>query len=264
MKNLQNTLKILACGAIAMAFLSCVNGNTDELLRSYDDPSDDTPRAELYTKELSVNIAWDPDSCADKFILMSAEDDGTMNFTEVYSGKANSYEDVFSADCDNKRFLYRLDKIRGKMRFNGTDCACAVASETLKDMYEPNDTADKAVELERVIKATMPCCLFDIGGRSFRDEDWYYVSLKPRSTVKILFEQSGQKIDLAETDFMFTQQGESAVVLKHNEKFCIRNDSFTAKNIYFKIMPNIQRIFAGNPGATVLEYTISVKEEIYE
>ncbi len=249
---------------ILFSNMSCANGDVSEILRKYDDPADDTPRAACYSDPHSLNLSWDEDECADEYILLRAEDNGAENFTPVYTGKNTSYSDSFYQTDDQKRFIYRLDKTRGNRWFKSSDCTCAVASNTLHDMHEPNDTVETAVEIERNIEATMPCSQFRYKNRSYADEDWYFIRLKPLCTAKILFRQVGMGSSVADSDFLYMIQGDHSEELKHNEKFTVSNTSYATKNIYFKIMPNMNRIFAGNDGAAVPAYTMTVTEEIYQ
>lgn len=242
---------------------SCANGNISELLRSYDDPADDTPDATCYEREYTISLKWKSDPCADTFILMRADDDGAEHFEKVYSGTATKYEDTFSPLDDQRRVLYRLDKVRGKKRFCGSDCACAVVSATLHDLHEPNGTMEQAAELERIITATMPCSQFRYKSRAYGDEDWYFIRLKPLATADILFLQTGADTTSADTDFLYMQLGGTAEVLKHNQKFTVTNTDFVTKNIYFKVMPDIPRIFAGTAGASVPSYRMELCEEVY-
>lgn len=244
--------------------ISCANGDVSELLRRYDDPTDDTPQADCYSQAYSLRLSWDSDECADRYILMRAEDDGAENFMPVYSGNDSSYTDIFSMPDDQKRYLYRLDKIRGNRRFKGSDCACTVISATLNDIHEPNNTLENAVELERTIDATMPCSQFNYKERCYGDEDWYFIRLKPLCTASILFCQAGKGNSSSDSDFLYMVQGSQIKPIYHNEKFTVTNPSYSTRNIYFKILPDISKIFAGTEGAAVPAYTMTVIEETYQ
>ena len=260
----KTVLKRAALVFLISLYTSCTNGDFSELLRSYDDPSDDTPNAACYREPCTVRLSWNEDECADRFILMRAEDDGAENFVQVYSGKDTTFTDRFYQTDDQKRYVYRLDKTRGSKRFKGSVSTCAVVSMTLHDTHEPNDNIENAVELERIITATMPCSQFNYSGRCFSDEDWYYIRLKPQCIASILFCQSGKGSTVSDSDFMYMEYGGEIKSLQHNEKFTVTNSSFTTKNIYFKILPDIAKIFAGTQGAEVPSYTITLTEEDFK
>lgn len=240
--------------------ISCTNGDFSELLRSYDDPSDDTPNAACYREPCTVRLSWDGDECADRFFLMRAEDDGTENFVQIYSGKETSYTDRFYQTDDQKRYVYRLDKTRGNRRFKGSASTCAVVSMTLHDNHEPNDNIENAVELERIITATMPCSQFKYRGRSYGDEDWYYVRLNPLCTAMITFTQPELNIGVQNTDFLYMELGGSSRTISNGDKILLENTEFNSRNIYFKIVPNIAKKFSSSAGAEVLTYRLELSE----
>ena len=263
MRMARNTFYLIICTLLLLT-ISCTNGDFSELLRSYDDPFDETTAADCYTQSCTVKLSWSSDECADTFILMRAVDDGTENFRQIYSGTGTSYSDEFYLPDDQKRFIYRLDKTRGNRRFNGSECVCAVVSATLHDTHEPNNTIEKAIELERIINATMPCSQFNYKGKSFGDEDWYYIRLKPLCTASILFIQAGNNNSVPECDFMYMEQGGEIKPLWHNDKFTVSNTSLVSRNIYFKIMPDMTKLFSGSAGTAVPAYTLQVTEESFK
>ena len=253
---------------LSIAFIpllhSCANGDISELLRSYDDPSDDTPAARCYEQAHTVSLTWRPDPCADTFILMRAEDDGAEVFEEVYSGGATKYTDTFPPTDDQRRVLYRLDKVRGTKLFKGSDCACAVVSATLHDLHEPDGTAEQAVELERIITATMPCSQFRYKGRAFGDEDWFYIRLKPLCRAYIEFVQLDIDSSVPDTCFLLTEQGGLPQDVANRSKIVVENSTLASRCIYFKICPDLNKLFSGVPGASVPAYRMELSEEVYK
>ena len=259
MRMTRKTFYFIICTLLSLT-VSCTNGDLSELLRSYDDPSDETPVADCYSQACTIKLSWQSDECADKYILMRAEDDGAENFRQIYSGSETSYVDRFSQPEDQKRYLYRLDKTRGSKRFSGTDSTCAVVSATLHDTHEPNDVIGKAIEVERIINATMPCSQFKYRGRSYGDEDWYYVRLNPLCTAMITFTQPELNIGVQNTDFLYMELGGSSRTISNGDKILLENTEFSSRNIYFKIVPNIAKKFSGSAGAEVLTYRLELSE----
>ena len=191
---------------------------------------------------------------------MRAEDDGAENFVQVYSGKDTTFTDRFYQTDDQKRYVYRLDKTRGSKRFKGSVSACAVVSMTLHDTHEPNDNIENAVELERIITATMPCSQFKSNNKSYADTDWYFIRLQPMSTAMITFTQPGLNAGVQNTDFLYMELGGTPQTISSGDKILVENSEFNTKNVYFKITPNIAKKFSGSVGAEVLSYRLELSE----
>lgn len=171
-----------------------------------------------------------------KELLKTYENDVSKHTAEEMANKIRQVWNSVPGQLakENKKFLYSVIKESARAR-----------------EYE------NAVELERIIMATMPCSQFNYSGRCFSDEDWYYIRLKPQCIASILFCQSGKGSTVSDSDFMYMEYGGEIKSLQHNEKFSVTNSSFTTKNIYFKILPDIAKIFAGTQGAEVPSYTIT-------
>ena len=259
MRMTRNTFHFIICTLLSLT-VSCTNGDISELLRSYDDPFDETPAADCYSSPYTVRLSWQEDECADKFILMRAEDDGTENFRQIYAGKAISFTDKFLINDDQKRFLYRLDKIRGNRSFKGLDCTCAVVSAIGHDTHEPNDTINNAIEFNRIINATMPCSQFKYKGRAYGDEDWYYIRLNPLCKARILFNQTGLNAGVQNTDFLYMELGGASITITDGNKITIENSELVSRNIYFKVFPNVTKKFSGSAGSEVMSYRLELSE----
>lgn len=84
---MRRVMSFALCSATVFLYClllsACPNGNASELLRSYDDPFDDTPVAVSYAKEYKVFLSWRKDSVADEYILLRADDDGKYSFMEI-------------------------------------------------------------------------------------------------------------------------------------------------------------------------------------
>ena len=147
MRMTRNTFHFIICTLLSLT-VSCTNGDISELLRSYDDPFDETPAIDCYSSPYTVRLSWQEDECADKFILLRASDHGLYSFTEIYRGTGTTYKDSFSGmeSCD--RYLYRLDKTRGSRTFTGSTYAYAVSSISGNDSHENNNEPTSATELE--------------------------------------------------------------------------------------------------------------------
>ena len=242
-------------------FCSCTNGNAYDLLRDYDDPFDETPLAVSYVKEYTVYLSWHEDSVTDEYVLLRSFDDGKYAFKEIYRGLETSFTDNLSSTQEQVRLLYRLDKRRGNRVFNGSEYACAVSSGTLHDLYKENNVPSHATELITTCLSTMPCSQFAYNGKAFYDEDWYYVSLKPLRSAYFTLTQTDSTPSGTNTDFVFMQEGGLRSVLANGVKFKVENTSLVTKNIRFKIMPDLTRVFSGAAGARVLAYRLEVGEE---
>ena len=216
--------------------------------------------ADCYTQACTIKLFWQSDECADKYILMRAEDDGAENFRQIYSGTETSFTDRFLITDDQKRFLYRLDKTRGSRKFNGLDCTCAVVSAILHDTHEPNDTVNNAIEFERIINATMPCSQFKYKGRAYGDEDWYYIRLNPLCKARILFNQTGLNAGVQNTDFLYMELGGASITITDGNKIAIENSELVSRNIYFKVFPNVAKKFSGSAGSEVMSYRLELSE----
>ena len=259
MRMTRNAFHFIICTLLSLT-VSCTNGDIIELLRSYDDPSDDTTVVDCYSEPYTIKLIWKEDEATDTFILLRAEDNGAENFRQIYSGKATSYIDRFSYTNDQKRYIYRLDKTRGNRRFYGSECACAVVSATLNDTQEPNNTLENAVELQRIITATMPCSQFNYKGKAFGDEDWYFIRLNPMSTAMISFTQIDMNGTAQSSEFKYMEQGSSLQSITNTSKITVENTDMYTKNIYFKIVPDLEKKFQGSAGAAVLSYRLELSE----
>ena len=261
---MRATGKILPLLLFPLVFSSCSNGDVSELFRSYDDPYDETPAADCYSVPCVVKLSWGYDECADTYALLRAGDDGTETFTEIYSGTASSYADTFTANDDQRRVLYRLDKTRGNRRLEGSDCACAVVSARQNDLNEPNGSPGTATEMLRIITATMPCGQFIYRDRAVEDEDWYYIRLKPLCKAYVEFSQLDIDSSVAETCFLFAEQGGLPREVGNRTKIVIENTELHDRRVCFRIYPDMGKLFGGVPGSAVPAYRMELSEEVYK
>ena len=260
MRMTRNTFHFIICTLLSLT-VSCTNGDISELLRSYDDPFDETPAIDCYSSPYTVRLSWQEDECADKFILLRAADNGLYTFTEIYRGLETTYEDNFSGmeSCD--RYLYRLDKTRGSRTFTGSTYAYAVSSISGNDSHENNNEPTSATELEISISATMPCSRFFWRGTVSYDVDWYYVYVPAQRTATILLEQTDSSTNTAsaDTDFIWMEEGGTWEYVANSTPFKVINRDLKGRIIRFRISPNIGQIFPSTAGTRVLSYSLTLQ-----
>ncbi|MBQ3798751.1 MAG: hypothetical protein II837_00515 [Treponema sp.] len=262
MKLMTELFHAFILPVLLVPLFSCENGDVSELLRTYDDPSDATPRVDSYSDPYTVRLSWNPDEAADTFILLRAPDNGLYSFTEVYRGTGTNYTDSFTGMEGIDRYLYRLDKTRGQRTFTGSSYACAVSSMSENDLHEDNDVCGRATELEISLSATMPCARFVWEGKAIYDVDWYYVDVPAHRTATVLVEQtdSGRGAASADTDFLWMEEGGVWSHVASNTPFKLTNRSHERRKLRFVISPNLTQVFPGGTGTRVLAYTITLRE----
>ena len=116
----------------------------------------------------------------------------------------------------------------------------------------------------RIITATMPCGQFVYRDRSVEDVDWYYIRLKPLCRAYIEFTQLDIDSSVTETCFLFTEQGHLPKVVGNLTKITVENTDLHDRRIYFKIHPDMGKLFGGTPGSAVPAYRMELSEEVYK
>ena len=105
---------------VSLFFISCYNSAFDEtLFRTTSDPSDDTPKTDSVSRLGEVLLAWKDDPAADKFYLMRSFDVAPPDWSCIYEGVGTEWSDK-SISAGGK-YIYRLDKTRGKKYFEGKE-----------------------------------------------------------------------------------------------------------------------------------------------
>lgn len=265
---------ISLCFSLFLIFVmsACVQNEFEEILfRTTDDPFYDTPYADSLSLEHTIYLAWKEDAAADKYRLMRSYDNLTrdLKFDCIYEGDFTSYTDRDLTE--NGRYVYRLDKVRGKKVFEGNTFSYGWSSSCRRDFDESNDTEQNATELEPFIlhQCTLTCAKFLAEDKRVLDTDWFCIKVDHYSTKQIVINQSNitevEKNESADTgdgaptyiSYMIAGIGESRPV-KQNEEIYITNPDKEDIIVYLKVFPNEQMLFGNNDvgAVTVIEYTI--------
>lgn len=247
-----------------LLLFSCKENTFEELIfRTTEDPFYDTPKEDSLLVENTIYISWKKDEAADTFFLMRSLDQNPLYFSCVYEGCETNYADTNLTEL--KRYIYRLDKKRGKEYFTGENYAYAVSSSCRKDFYEPNDTEQQATFLEYDCICNLTCEKYITSSKTKIDVDWFYVSVPPRRIAEIVLSQKNGLKDNstnALTNLKIQIPGSESEAVKQNMSIQIKNPSYVTKNICFKIMPEETGLFSENSYFTVIEYTISLNQII--
>ena len=165
--------KGIIISAALFLLCSCSQNAFEEMLfRTTDDPFDDVPLADSLSLEHTVFLSWKIDEGCDRYLLMRSCDQPVLNFECVYEGTETRWTDRDIPD--GRRYVYRLDKTRGKKRFEGKDYAYGYSSDCRKDAWENNDTEERAVRLEHDLICSLPCVRYLTDGKEELDCDWFY------------------------------------------------------------------------------------------
>lgn len=251
---------LLPVVALAL-FASCSENAFEEILfRTADDPFYDTPSIDSLALEHTVYLSWDEDDACDTFRLMRAYDQSQLSFSCVYEGRRTAYTDVDL--MDSSRYVYRLDKTRGKKYFEGMTRAYGYSSDCRRDEHEPNDREEDATFLEHDLICTLPCVQFITDKRQFMDEDWFYIMLPPCRAAEIVISQHGLSNEStgANTSLMVQTAGCEGAAVKQKVAHVINNTSYETKRFYFKIYPNTTELFSANGSTALIEYTVSLSK----
>lgn len=239
-------------------FVSCNNTLYDAVFRTMDDPFQEAPSVESFVKENTVYLSWRLDEAADEYVLMRSVDGMKLQFKCVYRGNGTSYTDV---DLQNGgRYVYRLDKTRGKKYFAGEKYGYGLSSNCRKDFLEPNDVEESATFLEYDLICNLPCVQYAADKKLILDEDWFYVKIPPMRTAGIIVRQDNLENphNDKETKMCFQLNGMESRVIKQNIEIPITNSSFEERAFYFKIFPESTNLFNYGSSYTVIEYTVSL------
>lgn len=240
-------------------FTSCENTFYNIIMRTTEDPFPDLPVARSFELEHTIDLSWKFDPATDIYVLMRAEDSYSPVFEEIYRGNACSYTDKDVGEM--KRYKYRLDKIRGRKYFKGTELCLAACSNVRKDSCEDNNIEAKATFLESDYIANIPCFEF-FDGQQLYDEDWYYISVPPRMRAEVVINQTDRNLAArADTDFYYLIPGNTYAVVSNMVAFQLSNPTYETVNIPFKIYPNLSTSFTGSTSKSIiLTYTITLTQ----
>lgn len=244
-------------------FCSCYNSAFNEIvLRTTDDPFDDKPAADSLSSEHTVYLTWKEDAASDKFYLMRAFDAKSPVWSCIYKGTETYFTD--KELINNGKYIYRLDKTRGKKYFKGTEYGYGWSSESIKDYCESNDTPDDATFLEYDRICNLPCAGFLTDSKQILDEDWFYVTVPPMRQAEIVVDQHNLENAAcgANTNLRIQVQGFESQPVMHLNSYQIQNAGYETKNFYFKIFPEKTSLSSENSFCTVIEYTVSLNQII--
>lgn len=242
---------------------SCAQNEFGSLLfRTAEDPFCDTPEADSLSLERTVYLSWQEDDAADTFRLMRSPDQEQPSFSCIYEGKKTSYTDTDLAD--GGKYIYRLDKTRGRTLFEGKEYAFGWSSGCRNDSCEPNNTEETAAFLEYDRICSLPCIGFITGGAEIIDEDWFYAVIPPMRQADIVIGQHNLENSAAgaETNLRIQLPGLESQPVKHLTAYSIKNPGYRTKKFYFKIFPERTSLAPWGSFLTTIEYTVSLNQII--
>ena len=232
-----------------LIFSGCGNGIYEIVTRDQGDPDTFYLKVESFSEENVIRCSWAKDERSDKYIVMRSEDREPLRFEKVYEGEGTTYEDAVLKE--DTRYLYRLDKVRGKKGFTGKTHYMGIYSKQVKDVYEPNDKKEHAVLLESDKQANV-YYYRSTEGTILEDEDWYKVSIPARRQAKITI-----IYDAVNQPFIITKpyNGEEERPAT-NGTVEIKNDTDGEKELRFKISLDKNIVVSGSAGGACYRYTL--------
>lgn len=69
---------------------------------------------------------------------------------------------------------------------------------------------------------------------------------------------------MAETSFLFTEQGHLPKEVGNMTKIVVENTGLHDRRVYFKIHPDMGKLFGGAPGSAIPAYRMELSEEVYK
>ncbi len=242
---------VIACFIL---LLSCTDSLFEELSINDKIPFIIKPEVNSFEIENSIVIEWEKDTGADEFILYR-DTSPTGNFSEiVYRGKSLSYAD-YDISFEHL-YYYKLAKRREKKIFNKSEPEMGIASDTIKDNYENNDTKETSALFPDFITANI-YYYENLYGNTMEDKDWYRVMIPPRKfmVINILNEYNLN----SQTDSSGTISDLSLIVVdgikddnvEFNAEYNLVNDQNESKIKYFCIYPNREKFISSSPSPGV-------------
>ena len=232
-----------------LIFSGCGNGIYEIVTRDQGDPDTFYLKVESFSEENVIRCSWAKDERSDKYIVMRSEDREPLRFEKVYEGEGTTYEDAVLKE--DTRYLYRLDKVRGKKGFTGKTHYMGIYSKQVKDVYEPNDKKENAVLLESDRQANV-YYYRSTEGTILEDEDWYKVRVPARRQAKITI-----IYDAVNQPFIITKpyNGEEERPAT-NSAVEIKNNTDGEKELRFKISLDKNIVVSGSAGGVYYSYTL--------
>ncbi len=248
--------KFLITGSVLLLLFSCTEGLLIDMERISSDPVVEVPRVVSFVEELTLEIAWDSDPGADKYILYKAEDALVPVYEILYQGTELSVTDT---DITGEhRYLYALGKVRGTVLFGPSDPVLGIGSSVIRDSLEGNNTKDKATSLVWDLDANIYYYRSN-DGEVIEDYDWYSISVPPRRKAMIIVTQNG--LGSGSDSWMnYYLEGHVTETIVNSNAISVENYSYEEKPFYFLISPNSSE-FIGNPalgGGGLINYRISL------
>ena len=247
MKGKGMPVVLILCSLLI--FSGCGNGIYEIVTRDQGDPDTFYLKVESFSEENVIRCSWAKDERSDKYIVMRSEDREPLRFEKVYEGEGTTYEDAVLKE--DTRYLYRLDKVRGKKGFTGKTHYMGIYSKQVKDVYEPNDKKEHAVLLESDKQANV-YYYRSTEGTILEDEDWYKVRVPARRQAKITI-----IYDAVNQPFIITKpyNGEEERPAT-NSAVEIKNNTDGEKELRFKISLDKNIVVSGSAGGVYYSYTL--------
>jgi fibronectin type 3 domain-containing protein len=167
---MKKILLILLCAGI----VSCTVGLYDDLNTNNITPVVSEPTVNSFELEHAVQVEWDVDAGADRYLLYRDTDPAGSFSTIVYQGTETGFIDADIAD--ETFYYYKLAKVRGKKEFPKSECVMGLSSSIQRDRHESNNTSDTTGELGDVTQSNI-FYYADLQDNEVVDRDWFYVSL---------------------------------------------------------------------------------------
>ena len=238
----------LIVGSIVI-YGGCGNGIYGIVARDQGDPDTFYLNVDSFSEENVIRCSWAKDERCDRYIVMRSEDREPLHFEKVYEGERTTYEDAVLKE--DTRYLYRLDKVRGKRGFKGKTHYMGIYSKQVKDVYEPNDKKENAVRLENDKQANV-YYYRSTEGTILEDEDWYKVRVPARRQAKITIIYDGANKPFIITKPYNGEQERPAT----NGAVVIKNDMDYEKELRFKISLDKNIVVSGSAGGAYYPYTL--------
>jgi hypothetical protein len=237
----------------------CNPGMYELLHRTMDNPVVVSPNIVSLKESYTMLAWWEHDAGADEYILERAEDSAItpLVYQTVYQGDRTSYTD---RGLEEKRYIYRLSKRRGKETFGPSSGVAGASSLLIRDVYEPNDTMEQAVRLETTDYIANIYYFRTYDNLEIMDEDWYYIEIPPlRQASVVVFDSRVEESDRP-THFEYWEYGRDHGQVRQLKDFWIINNEIETKRYYFKLYPaKAQFVGAGIPaGGDIIQYRISI------
>ena len=246
-------MRFLIIFLVCLYLISCDAGMYELVSRPQNDPDDFSIKVDSFDEENKIKCSWEKDLAVDKYILMRSEDVRNLKFKEIYSGEDLSYIDMNLPD--NKKYIYRLDKIRGSLKFVGKKHFLGVYNDKKRDEHEPNDIKENACFLEDPKRANL-YYYSSYDGSEIEDVDWYKVKIKAKRMVEISITYSAsQPVFIVGLPLNGDELKPAS-----DASFKIRNDGHEEKYFYFKIKID-KTLFSPLTASGFYTYTLKLVSE---